>query len=326
MNAKTQAPTLGIQRSDERYFADHGWLKTRHSFSFADYYDPANLNWGALRVFNDDVVDPGQGFPPHPHRDMEIITYVLAGQLEHKDSMGNHGIVGPGCVQYMSAGTGVRHSEYNHSPGEALHLIQMWVQPARIGTKPRYGQRELTAAERSERWLLYAIGQPGLVAPIDTGTLAGGTAIGTGLATGINVLRDSAAKSKVVILLTDGENNSGEITPLDAATMAKLLDVRVYTIGAVTLTATADKDVSSDSVDAQLMRKIAEDTGGHYYSVSDENSLAEVYREIESLEKSHVGARDFMDYQEAYLGFLSLGVAILFAELALAATVFRRTP
>lgn len=165
-----------------------------------------------------------------------------------------------------------------------------------------------------------------LVEPIDTGSLAGGTAIGTGLATGINVLRDSQAKSKVVILLTDGENNSGDITPLDAANMAKLLDVRVYTIGAITLTATADKDVSSGTVDEQLMRKIAEDTGGHYYSVSDENSLAQVYREIESLEKSHVGTRDFIDYQEAHLGFLALGIAILFVELALGATAFRRTP
>jgi Ca-activated chloride channel family protein len=171
----------------------------------------------------------------------------------------------------------------------------------------------------------YAASQK-LVDPIETGTLTGGTAIGTGLATGINVLRDSDAKSKVVILLTDGENNGGDITPLDAANMAKLLDVRVYTIGAITLTATADKDVSSGTVDEQLMRKIAEDTGGHYYSVSDENSLAEVYREIESLEKSHVGTRDFIDYQEAQLAFLALGIALLFAELALGATVFRRTP
>jgi Ca-activated chloride channel family protein len=171
----------------------------------------------------------------------------------------------------------------------------------------------------------YAASQK-LVAPIETGTLTGGTAIGTGLATGINVLRDSEATSKVVILLTDGENNSGDITPLDAANMAKLLDVRVYTIGAITLTATADKDVSSDSVDEQLMRKIAADTGGHYYSVSDENSLAEVYREIESLEKSHVGTRDFIDYQDTHLAFLALGIAILFLELALAATAFRRTP
>jgi len=171
----------------------------------------------------------------------------------------------------------------------------------------------------------YAASQK-LVDPIETGTLSGGTAIGTGLATGINVLRDSDAKSKVVILLTDGENNSGDITPLDAANMAKLLDVRVYTIGAITLIPGADKDVSSDSVDEQLMRKIAEGTGGHYYSVSDENSLAQVYREIESLEKSHVGTRDFIDYQEAHLAFLAFGIAILFVELALGATAFRRTP
>jgi Ca-activated chloride channel family protein len=171
----------------------------------------------------------------------------------------------------------------------------------------------------------YAASQK-LVAPIDTGTLAGGTAIGTGLASGINVLRDSEAKSKVVILLTDGENNSGDITPLDAANMAKLLGVRVYTIGAISVTTGADKDVSADTVDEQLMRKIADDTGGHYYRVSDENSLAEVYREIESLEKSHVGTRDYIDYQEAHLAFLALGIAILFVELALAATLFRRTP
>ena len=165
-----------------------------------------------------------------------------------------------------------------------------------------------------------------LVAPVDTGALAGGTAIGTGLATGINVLRDSDAKSKVVILLTDGENNSGDITPLDAANMAQLLDVRVYTIGAITLQAGADKDRASDTVDEQLMRKIAEQTGGHYYSVSDENSLAEVYREIESLEKSHVGTREFTDYQEAHLLFLGLGAFLLFVEVALAATLFRRSP
>jgi Ca-activated chloride channel family protein len=171
----------------------------------------------------------------------------------------------------------------------------------------------------------YAASQK-LVAPIDTGTLAGGTAIGTGLATAINVIRDSDATSKVVILLTDGENNSGDISPLDASNMAKLLGVKVYTIGAVTATAGPDKDVSSDTIDAQLMKKMAEDTGGHYYSVSDEGSLADVYREIESLEKSKVGTREFTDYQEAHLGFLALGAVLLFVEIALAATLFRRTP
>ena len=171
----------------------------------------------------------------------------------------------------------------------------------------------------------YAASQK-LMAPVDTGLLAGGTAIGTGLATAINVLRDSQAHSKVVILLTDGENNSGDISPIDAANMAKLLGVRVYTIGALTVSSTPDKDVPSDTVDAQLMRRIAEPTGGHFYSVSDENSLAEVYREIESLEKSRVGTREYTDYQEAHLAFLILGAALLFGEIALAATLFRRVP
>jgi Ca-activated chloride channel homolog len=169
----------------------------------------------------------------------------------------------------------------------------------------------------------YAASQK-LVAPIDTGALAGGTAIGTGLATAVNVLRDSDAKSKVVILLTDGENNSGDISPLDASTMAQLLGVRVYTIGAVS--APSDAANPDDSVDEQLMRKMATQTGGQYYSVSDASSLAEVYRDVEALEKSHVGTRDFIDYQEVHLGFVAAGALLLFVEIALAATLFRRTP
>jgi Ca-activated chloride channel homolog len=169
----------------------------------------------------------------------------------------------------------------------------------------------------------YAASQK-LVDPIDTGSLAGGTAIGTGLATAVNVLRDSNAKSKVVILLTDGENNSGDISPLDASNMAQLLGVRVYTIGAVS--APSEAANPDDSVDEQLMRKMATQTGGQYYSVSDANSLAEVYREVETLEKSHVGTRDFIDYQEAHLGFLAAGALLLFVEIALAATLLRRTP
>src|SRR5476651_1279036 len=133
---KSGTATFSIQRSGERYHADHGWLKTYHSLSFADYHDPANVNWGALRVFNDDYIAAGQGFPLHPHRDMEIITYVLSGQLEHKDSMGNRGVVGPGGVQFMSAGTGVRHSEVNPSPVAELHLVQMWILPAGPAFRP----------------------------------------------------------------------------------------------------------------------------------------------------------------------------------------------
>ena len=166
MKTVSTSPVFAIQRSDQRFFADHGWLKAAHSFSFADYYDPSNVNWGALRVFNDDRIAAGQGFPPHPHRDMEIITYVFSGELEHKDSMGNHGVVKDGGVQFMSAGTGVRHSEVNGSGDKELHLVQMWVMPGKLGAKPSYGQKDYTKADRLNKWLLVASGQDGIDAPI----------------------------------------------------------------------------------------------------------------------------------------------------------------
>jgi redox-sensitive bicupin YhaK (pirin superfamily) len=160
-------PTVfSVQRSNERACFDHGWLQTCHSFSFADYYDPRNVNWGALRVLNDDVVQPGEGFPTHPHRDMEIITYVLAGKLEHRDSTGSHGVVGPGGTQFMSAGTGIRHSEYNGSKTEPLHLLQMWVVPGRLGTPPSYGQVEFPEAERVNTLLAIASGRKDVRAPV----------------------------------------------------------------------------------------------------------------------------------------------------------------
>jgi len=160
------APTFAIQRAAQRFHAQHGWLDTYHSFSFADYYDPNNLGWGALRVFNDDRIAGGAGFPQHPHRDMEIVTYVLSGRLRHEDSMGNAGVVGPGGVQFMSAGTGVRHSEYNDDAREQLHLVQMWVIPGELGTPPTYGQRDFTTEERRNRWLAAVSGEPGVEAPI----------------------------------------------------------------------------------------------------------------------------------------------------------------
>jgi redox-sensitive bicupin YhaK (pirin superfamily) len=162
----TQAPVFTIQRSAERAFFEHGWLQTYHSFSFAEYVDPANMNWGALRVFNDDFIAGGEGFPAHPHRDMEIVTYVLSGELAHRDSMNNHGVVGPGGVQFMSAGTGVRHSEYNNKPDETLHLVQMWVLPGKLGTPPSYGQMDFSIDDRRNRWLTIVSGQSAVEAPI----------------------------------------------------------------------------------------------------------------------------------------------------------------
>lgn len=160
------AASIRFQRSSERAFLDHGWLKTYHSFSFADYFDPGNVNWGALRVFNDDVVLAGKGFGTHPHRDMEILTYVFRGGLEHKDSMGNTGVVRPGGVQYLSAGTGITHSEYNHSRDEDVRLVQMWVIPRANGLEPRYGQIDYTREDRLGHWLPIASGQAGIASKI----------------------------------------------------------------------------------------------------------------------------------------------------------------
>ncbi|EDY18214.1 Pirin domain protein [Chthoniobacter flavus Ellin428] len=153
--SRTYSPTMIITRkANERGHAEHGWLDTYHTFSFADYHDPKWMGFRSLRVINDDLVLPRAGFGMHPHRDMEIITYILSGQLAHQDSMGNGRVITPGEFQYMSAGTGVLHSEQNPSGTEAVHLLQIWIQPDANGVTPHYAEKSMKDAQTGKLHLI----------------------------------------------------------------------------------------------------------------------------------------------------------------------------
>ena len=208
--------TITVQRADERFLTDAGWLHSRHNFNFGPHYDPANERHGLLLVNNDDVVAPGQGFGTHGHRDMEIVTWVLSGRLEHQDSAGNHGVLYPGLAQRMSAGTGIRHSEMNASPDEPVHFVQMWVLPDTAGVAPGYEQRDLNDALAGGGLVALASGQ-GHVGAI---TIHQRDAVlwGARLAAGATVDIPQALHAHVFVALGSGDlDGTGDLAQGDAA-------------------------------------------------------------------------------------------------------------
>ncbi|HZE97600.1 MAG TPA: pirin family protein [Planctomycetota bacterium] len=212
---------ITIRKSDDRGHAEHGWLDSRHTFSFADYHDPDQMGFRSLRVINEDRVREGQGFGTHPHRDMEILSYVLEGALEHKDNMGTSSIIRPGEVQRMSAGTGVLHSEYNPSRTEPVHFLQIWIYPEKKGVQPGYEQKEFPAKERSDKLRLVASrdGREGSLtinqdAELYTTLLSKGGKVSHPLKTGrfawVQVASGAVALNGKVLKAGDGASVSGE--------------------------------------------------------------------------------------------------------------------
>ena len=207
---------LTVRRSAERGYADHGWLKSFHSFSFADYHDPEHMGWGNLRVINEDRIAPGTGFGTHGHRDMEIISYVLSGELAHKDTLGNVKAIPPGDVQRMSAGTGVQHSEFNHAPKETTHFLQIWIEPNVTGISPGYEQKTYSAAQKrgALRLVASAEGAQGSV------TIHADAAVYAGLFDGLEsatLALNPARKSYVHVVRGQLQVNGSSLAAGDAA-------------------------------------------------------------------------------------------------------------
>jgi redox-sensitive bicupin YhaK (pirin superfamily) len=219
---------IEIRKSNDRGLADHGWLQSRHSFSFAGYFDPQHVEFGALRVINEDRVAPGGGFGTHPHRDMEIISYVLAGELGHRDSMGNGSVIVPGDVQRMSAGTGVLHSEMNPSPTTPVHFLQIWIQPDQLGVAPGYEQKHFTDEEKRGRLRLIVSGDgaEGSVRIHQDARLYAGLFDGEEGAT-----LQVAAGRRIYVHLVRGELTAND-TVLTGGDALKLTDVTTLTLRA----------------------------------------------------------------------------------------------
>jgi redox-sensitive bicupin YhaK (pirin superfamily) len=221
---------INIIPSDQRYHADHGWLDTRWHFSFGDHYDPANLNFSALRVFNDDIVKGGGGFDMHPHRDMEIITYMIDGVLRHTDSLGHSDVLRPGEVQVMSAGKGILHSEANDSATDPLRLLQIWIMPRARGGKPRWEQKPFTRQQRHNR----------LLPVVSAGNVPGSLSIDQDATIYVSALdaekqltHQSAAGRHVYFFVIDGQVElNGKL--LNAGDQARITDERTLNIRAQT--------------------------------------------------------------------------------------------
>jgi redox-sensitive bicupin YhaK (pirin superfamily) len=213
-----------IIRSDTRGSADHGWLKAKHTFSFAEYYDPARVHFGELRVINEDRIGPSQGFGTHPHQDMEIVTYIISGAIEHKDSMGNGTVIRAGEVQRMTAGTGVMHSEFNHSEDEELHLLQIWILPEEKNLEPGYEQTLFAREDKLNRLRLIGSrdGREGSITIHQDVDLYASV-----LESGKQVTLDDVADRRIFVQVVSGELdvNGEKLTAGDGAQIRNAADI-----------------------------------------------------------------------------------------------------